>query len=111
MRVTFLPEVLDYFNGLTTILYEKEYFGFEESALAYVDELINDIESSLHARVKKTAPPYFNKYGKGMQYATFRKNKTTQWFVFFSIYESDAELIYLIRHITNNHVDSHHMKA
>ena len=31
MRIIFLPEALDYFNKLTTILYEEEYFGFEEN--------------------------------------------------------------------------------
>lgn len=33
MRIIFLPEVLDYFNELSIILYEKDYFGFEEYAL------------------------------------------------------------------------------
>jgi len=36
MRIIFLPETLKYFNDLSTILYEKEYFGFEESALSFV---------------------------------------------------------------------------
>jgi hypothetical protein len=103
MRIIFLPETLDYFNDLTTILYEKEYFGFEESALLYVDSLIDDIKDSLHTKVKKKAPSFFDKYGKGMQYATFRKSKNTQWFVFFTIYKSSGELVYLVRYISNNH--------
>ncbi|WP_010664230.1 hypothetical protein [Marinilabilia salmonicolor] len=97
MRIIFLPETLDYFNELTTILYEKEYFGFEESALLYVDSLIDEIKNSLHTKVRKKAPPFFEKYGKGMQYATFKKSKSTQWFVFFTIYESNEELVYLVR--------------
>lgn len=109
MRIIFLPETLKYFNELSTILYEKEYFGFEESALAYVDNLIDDIKNSLHTKVKKNAPPYFDKFGKGMQYATFRKSKNTQWFVFFTTYEINGELVYLVRHISNNHVTSHHL--
>jgi hypothetical protein len=109
MRIIFLPETLDYFNELTTILYEKEYFGFEESALLYVDSLIDDIKKSLHTKVKKKAPSFFDKYGKEMQYATFRKSKNTQWFVFFTIYESSGELVYLVRYISNNHVVSHHL--
>lgn len=59
MRIIFLPETLKYFNELSTILYEKEYFGFEESALAYVDNLIDDIKNSLHTKVKKNAPSLF----------------------------------------------------
>ena len=43
MRIIFLPEVLEYFNELTTILYEKEYFGFKESAFQYVDDLLTEI--------------------------------------------------------------------
>ena len=109
MRILFLPETLKYFNELSTILYEKEYFGFEESALAYVDSLIEDIKNQLPYKVKKAAPPFFDKYGKGMQYATFRKSKNTQWFVFFTIYESNDEIVYLVRYISNNHVISHHL--
>lgn len=108
MRVSFLPEALDYFNELSSVLYEKEYFGFEEFAVAYVDDLVDDIESSLHLRVKKIAPSYFDRYGKGMQYASFRKNNATQWFVFFSVYDVEGELVYLVRHITNNHIDAQH---
>lgn len=109
MRIIFLPETLDYFNELTTILYEKEYLGFEESALSYVDSLIDDIKNSLHTKVKKKAPLFFDKYGKGMLYATFRKSKNTQWFVFFTIYESSGELVYLVRFISNNHIVSHYL--
>ncbi len=109
MKIVFLPEVLDYFNDLTTILYEQEYFGFEESALAYVDELIDNIKGSLHIKLSRKAPTYFNKYAKDIQYAIFRKNKKTQWLVFFTIYKNGNELIYLVRHISNNHVDAHNL--
>ncbi len=109
MRVIALPEVRIYLKELSKLLYEKDYFGFEDSALKYVEDLFKDIETTLHSKVKKSAPPYFNKYGKGMQYSTFRKNKNTQWFVFFTIYERDNELIYLVRYITNNHVASQYL--
>ena len=42
-----------------------------------------------------------------MQYASFRKNKGTQWYVFFNTYRKDGEIIYLIRYISNNHVIAH----
>ncbi len=109
MKVVFLPEVEDYLIDLSELLHKKDYFGFKENAVRYISDLVLEIETSLHKRIKKTAPPYFDRYGKGMQYATFRKNKNTQWFVFFSTYESKNELIYLIRYISNNHVDSHHL--
>lgn len=106
MRIVFLPETLDYFNELVTILFEKEYFGFEESALKYVDDLIDQVKNSLHTKIKKPAPHYFIKYGKGLQYVTFSKSRTTQWFVFFTTYQLRNETIYLIRYISNNHTVS-----
>jgi len=104
MRIIFLPEVLDYFNELSTILYEKDYFGFGEDALAYVDDLLKEIESQLEVNIQKPAPSYFDKFGKSMFYATFKKNKNTHWYVFFSKYRKDNKIIYLIRYISNNHV-------
>ena len=104
MKIIFLPEVLEYFNELTTILYEKEYFGFEESAFQYVDDLLTEIQKTISNKQKKVAPSYFNRYGTDMSYISIKKNKNTQWYVFFSIYKHKNEIIYLIRHISNNHV-------
>lgn len=109
MKIVFLPETLDYFNELSTLLYEKGYFGFEESAIKYVNELLNEIKTSLPLRVSKRAPLYFNRYGKEMSYVTFRKNKTTQWYVFFTRYKENGETVYLIRHISNNHVSAQYL--
>lgn len=110
MKVVFLPETLGYFNELVTLLYEKEYFRFEASARDYVESLISDIETSLHIRTAKTVPPHFNRYGKRMQYATFSKSKATQWYMFFTVYQSQGEIVYLVRHISNNHTDAQHLK-
>jgi histone deacetylase complex regulatory component SIN3 len=88
---------------LKKILFENEYFGFEDAAQKYVDELFDDITKNLHVHIKKRAPKYFDKYGKGMYYAGFRKNKNTQWYVFFRLYRKNEENIYQIRYIANNH--------
>ncbi len=104
MKIIFLPEVLEYFNELSTILYEEDYFGFEEDALNYVDRLLNDIKVKLSTSLQRPAPSYFDKYGARMSYATFRSNKSTQWYIFFSKYKKDKEIVYLIRYISNNHV-------
>jgi hypothetical protein len=104
MRVLFLPEIRDYFRELAEILYKNGYFGFEETAILYAEDLFNSIADTLPARVKKTAPTYFDRYGKGMFYAVFQKNKHTQWYVFFNIYTDNGETIYLVRYISNNHV-------
>jgi len=104
MRIIFLPEILESFNELTTILYEKEYFGFEESAIRYVDDLLIEIQTTISIRQKKIAPLYFDRYGTDMSYITIKKNKNTQWYIFFTVYQYKEETVYLVRHINNNHV-------
>ena len=47
MKVIALPEVREYLMELIQILYKKEYFGFEENAQKYVEELIFDIKNNL----------------------------------------------------------------
>ena len=103
MKIVALPEVRTYLRELSYILYEKEYFGFEDRAQKYVEDLFSDIRMNIPIKLKKPAPPYFEKYGRNMQYASFRKNKGTQWYVFFNTYRQDGEIIYLIRYISNNH--------
>jgi len=103
MKIIALPEVRIYLQNLAHTLYEKEYFGFEETAKNYVIELFNDIKTNLSTKLHKSAPEYFDKYGKNMEYAGFRKNKNTTWYVFFTTYIENGEEIYLIRYINNNH--------
>jgi len=107
MRIVFSAKVEDYFFELIETLYEKEYFGFKESATTYVRDLIMDIQNNLETVPKRQAPPYFNKYGKNLYYAFFRKNKQTQWVVFFSTYLDQKEEIHMIEYVTNNHSISH----
>ena len=103
MSVIILPKVLEYLDDIVFILFQKEYFGFLETSINYVDELIDDITLSLPTRLHKPAPSYFNRYGTEMDYATFRKNKNTTWYVFFETYEKNEEIFYLVRYIANNH--------
>ena len=58
---------------------------------------------NLPVKLHRPAPDYFNKYGKNMEYAVFKKNKHTQWYVFFRVYQKDGEIIYQVRYIGNNH--------
>lgn len=109
MKVTATQEVIDYLNELVDILYEKGYFGFEENAHRYVDELVANIRADLPFKVKKPVPPYFDRYGKDMWYASFRKNRGTQWYVFFTVYRKDDEIVYLVRYIANNHTVSQYL--
>jgi len=103
MSVIILPEVQEYMKELQIILYEKNYFGFEEAAQRYTDELLDDIINTLPECLHNPAPEYFDKYGEDMEYASFKKNKRTTWYVFFEIYEDNGEIIYLVRYIANNH--------
>ena len=104
MRVLFTLKVREHTIYLIRILYEKEYFGFEEAAKKYVDDLIIDIKMNLPTMQHKPAPKYFDKYGKGMYYASFKKNKQTTWYAFFSKYKEKEETTYLIRYIANNQI-------
>jgi len=102
-RVLFVPEVLKYSENLVQILYEKGYFGFKDTAKKYVKELFDDIKMTLPTRLHKPAPRYFDKYGKNMKFAFFVKNKHTTWYAFFTKYDDNGEIIYLVRYIANNH--------
>jgi len=109
MKVLAIPSVLSYIGSLVPILYEKGYFGFEDSAQRYVDELADDIFDNLPIRRHRPAPWYYDKYGKGMYYAAFPKNKHTTWYAFFTKYEEGGETIFLIRYIGNNHTEAQHL--
>ena len=109
MSVIFLPEVRIHFKKIIPILYEKGYFGFKETAVKYVDNLFDDIEINLPACLHKIAPKHFEKYGKDMYYSGFRKNKNTIWYAFFTKYEKNKEIVYLVRHIENNHTAAQYL--
>jgi hypothetical protein len=109
MKVILLPEVIEYLEDLSVILYEKKYFSFDTTAFDYVLELYDDIVLTLPIRLHKSAPNYFDRYGKNMHYATFRKNKQTTWYAFFTKYNENGETIYLVRYIANNHTIAQHL--
>ena len=110
MRVILLPDVMDYLEELAEVLHEKEYLSFEETALTYVLALYDDIMTNLPLRAKRPAPNFFSdRYGKGLYYAAFPKNKRTTWYVFFVTYCQNGEVIYQVRYITNSHVVAQHL--
>ena len=109
MKVLAVPSVLEYLDNLVPALYEKGYFSYEDTAQKYVDDLSDDIFDNLPEKLHKPAPKYYEKYGKGLYYAVFTKNKRTSWYAFFSKYETNGKIIYLIRYIGNNHTDAHHL--
>ena len=109
MSVIFLPEVFEYLQSLIPILYNNGYFSFEDDAVSYVEDLIDDIQATLPTRLNKPAPKYFERYGQNIKYAGFPKNKRTTWYVFFTIYWENDKEIYLVRYIANNHTIAQHL--
>ena len=109
MKVLIVPEVRQYFHDLQYVLYEKDYFSYFENAERYIEELIKDISKNLPSKLSKPAPIHFDQYGEDMEYAAFKKNKHTTWYVFFDIYEENEEIIYLVRHIENNHTAAQYL--
>jgi hypothetical protein len=96
-------------QGLVLILYEKEYFSYEDDARKYVKDLYHDIETNLPKLRHRPAPKYYEKYGKDLYYATFRKNRRTHWYAFFSKYVENGETVYLVCYLGNNHTEAHHL--
>jgi hypothetical protein len=109
MSVLFVPKVQEYLYELEDILYEKGYYSFEESAIKYVDDLINDIKTNLPSKQHKPAPKHYEQYGRELYYATFKKNRQTSWYAFFSKYIENEETVYLVCYIGNTHTDAHHL--
>ena len=105
MDVNIALSVIDELNELVTILYEKEYFGFIDSAHAYVDKLKNYAKSTIPNGYGKKSPEYFKRYAT--HYVTYRPNKKTNWYIFF-IEKND---LFIITYITNNHVKGHHIRG
>ena len=107
MEVIALPEVREYLMELINILYEKEYFGFEENAQKYVEELFFDIKTNLPLKLKKPAPPYFDRYGKRCYIPRSRRTRLHSGMCF--VYQKDGEITFIIRYISNNHVTAQHL--
>jgi hypothetical protein len=99
-QVIATQDVRIFLNELFTVLLEKHYFSCQNDAKRYVYRLTSYTKQYVGILPGKNAPPYFNRYGTNMKYIVYRANKTTSWYIF---YLQRGEL-FLIRHITNNHV-------
>lgn len=108
-KVLFLPEVVSQFLELAEILYAKGYLGFKEIAIDYAESLFQDIKVNLPYKLRKDAPEYFDQYGKDLYYSLFPHNRHTTWYVFYNIHSVNDQVIYLIRHLSNNHIIAHHL--
>ncbi len=109
MNVIVMPEVQNYLDALVPLLYAKGYFSYEEGAVRYVHGLLDDIRASLPTHLHRPAPPHFDPDGRGIWMASFRKNRNTTWYAFFTKYNDDGKIVYLVHRIENNHTAAQHM--
>jgi hypothetical protein len=96
--IKFLPEVEDYLEDLIEILYQKEYFGFEESSYEYVLSIVNYVLENIQTVKTKITPEELSH--RGSSYIAFRSSKRTTWYIFFD----REDLNFLITFISNNHM-------
>ena len=79
--------------------------------------ILDEIKKSLPIRQHNPAPPYFHKFlnnrenAENLQYTSFRKNKNTNWYTFFTTYEDEetGDDTYLVCYVANNHTVAQHL--
>lgn len=99
-KVVILEEdVIDFLENIIRVLFEKEYFGFEESAQIYVSRIYDFIEYELVKFPPKQTPHNLSRYGT--KYVFYKANNRTTWYIFFE----NIENRYLVTYITNNHME------
>ena len=60
MDINYRPSVEEYLLDLIEILYNKEYFGFEQTAHEYVEKMVDYVKTAISSGLVKKAPAYFN---------------------------------------------------
>ena len=98
VKIELLPEVIIFLNELVELLFYKEYFGFEDAAQFYVQNIYDFIENDLINFPHKSTPKKLKHFGSN--YVFYRPNNRTTWYIFFE----KSNNRYLISHLTNNHV-------
>ena len=98
-KVIFKKEVLDYFDELIYVLFAKDYFGYPENAINYVNKIVDFTTNEIADFPHKTTPQKL-KY-LGSNYIFYKANNHTTWFVFFEKQNNS----YLITGLLNNHCE------
>lgn len=84
-------------NDLVDILFDKEYFGFEDYAVEYTEKIYDFIEDNIAKPISRSTPQHFQKYGK--KFIRYKANNHTFWYIFFDQRGNQ----FLINYILNNH--------
>ena len=100
-KVIIPKEIITYLMDLADTLFEKDYYSYIEYANILIDDILDFIHTLPHAphyNLSHTAEMRFNRYGKDLQYAFFKRksSKHTTWYVFFNR-KGDR---YIIRYIS-----------
>jgi hypothetical protein len=93
-KIILSPEVVGQLNLLIKILYEREYFGFMDTAHNYADNIYDFIFDIPNNPYKKS---YNNKLGT--YFSSYKANKNTTWYILFDTIEDR----FFVQNITNNH--------
>lgn len=86
-KVIIPKEIITYLMDLADTLFEKDYYSYIEYANILIDDILDFIHTLPHAphyNLSHTAEMRFNRYGKDLQYAFFKRksSKHTTWYVF-----------------------------
>ena len=99
IKIKYHKDVLLFLDELTDILIDKGYFSSYEYSAQYIEDLVSYINRNIALRYHKKTPVYFSKYGEGLFYITYQRNKHTTWYIMFQ----KTKRCFFIRYITNNH--------
>ncbi|GAP72858.1 hypothetical protein SAMD00024442_48_9 [Candidatus Symbiothrix dinenymphae] len=99
-EIIFSDEVEWYLEDLTILLFEQGYFGYPETAKAYVAKIVLFMTTNIGIHPGRIAPSYFSQYGPNLEYIRYPANKHTSWYGF---YQQVVNRFY-VWHITNNHI-------
>ena len=98
-KIIYQNDVLDYFDDLVYLLFNKEYFSYQENAEKYLEKLVHFVYHNIIDFPRRKTPQEL-KY-LGSHYIFYNSNKRTTWYIFF---EKDGD-DYLITGILNNHCE------
>jgi hypothetical protein len=99
-KIIFSTEANVLLKELLLLLYAKGYFSFWNNAREYVKQIVYYIVQYAYILNNVRMPRLIFRYGSNLKYITYRANKTTTWYIFYQ----QQDDVYLVRHITNNHV-------
>lgn len=81
LKIFYKKEVEIFFNELISDLYSNDYFCYLESAIEYMDRIIQIIEDNIVFYTKKRTPNQLRYLGNN--YFFYKINNNTTWFIFF----------------------------